>query len=78
VFVTDRIFQDNILFVVKVRSLFKNGAPEMCFAWVGSGLTYKHLTCLERPNKNAHIYWAHIKVTKKIKCCDYSHSILLI
>jgi hypothetical protein len=29
------------MFVGKARNLPKSGAPEMCFAKVGSGLTYK-------------------------------------
>jgi hypothetical protein len=34
--------QLSLMFVDKVRSLPKSGAPERCFIWVGSGLIHKH------------------------------------
>jgi hypothetical protein len=36
------------MFVGKASSLPESGAPEMCFTWVGSWLTHKHYTILER------------------------------
>ncbi len=36
------------MFVVQARSLDKNGAPKRCFIRVGSGLTRKNKTSLEK------------------------------
>ncbi len=36
-----RLFQPNLMFVGKARSLPKSGALERNFNWVGSGLTTK-------------------------------------
>ncbi len=48
----------------KVRSIAKCGAPESSFTWVGSNLTNKHKTWLERPAREKHLaYFPHFKVT---------------
>jgi hypothetical protein len=41
-------FQHSLIFVGKVRSIPKSWAPERCSIRVGSGLTRKHQTRLER------------------------------
>ncbi len=41
-------FQPSLLFVGKARSLLYGVAPKKCFTQVGSGLTHKHRSKLER------------------------------
>jgi hypothetical protein len=53
-FVPGKPFQPSLIFVVKARSLPKSGAPERQFTWVGSGLTRKHKTKLERLARDKH------------------------
>jgi hypothetical protein len=48
------VFQLSLKFEGKARGLPKSGAPEKCFARVGSGLTHKHWTRLERPATDKH------------------------
>ncbi len=48
VFVPGKPFQPYLMFAGKARSLPQSGAPEKSFTWVGSGLTCKHSTRLER------------------------------
>ncbi len=42
------------MFVGKARSLPWSGAPEMCFTRIGSGLTQKHRTRLEKNASDKH------------------------
>ncbi len=42
------------MFVDKARSPPLSGAPEICFTWVGSCLTRKHCTMLERFARDIH------------------------
>jgi hypothetical protein len=48
VFVPDKPFQPGVMFVGKARSLLYSEAPGRCFTRVGSGLTHKHYTRLEK------------------------------
>jgi hypothetical protein len=52
VFVPCKPFKPSLMFVGKATGLPESGAPERCFAWVGSGLTNKHYTGLERLAKD--------------------------
>ncbi len=53
-FVLGRFFQPGVKFEGEARSLPKSGAPESCFIRVGSGLTRKHYTRMERPVRGKH------------------------
>jgi hypothetical protein len=55
------------MFVVKARSLPKSGAPERHFNFVGSGLTRKHFTRLERLARNKHpsLLWKVVTYGRK-------------
>jgi hypothetical protein len=54
VFVLDKPFHPSLMFVGEARSLPKSGAPERFFTRVGSSLTRKHQTRLERLAKDKH------------------------
>ncbi len=45
-------FQPSLMFVDKARSHPLRGSPEICFTQVGSGLTHKHYTSLEKLAKD--------------------------
>jgi hypothetical protein len=47
-------FQPSLMLVGKARSLPQNGAPERCFTQIGSGLTRKYYTRLERLAMDKH------------------------
>ncbi len=49
-----RPFQPSLMFVGEARGLPQSGTPERCFTLVGSGLTCKHQTRLERLSQNKH------------------------
>ncbi len=53
-FVLGKPFQPSLMFIVNSRGLSYSGAPERCFTWVGSGLTCKHVTRLERLARDKH------------------------
>jgi hypothetical protein len=36
------VYQQNLMFVGKAKSLSYSGALKRCIAWVDSGLTHKH------------------------------------
>ncbi len=38
----------------QARSLTQSGTPERCFTWVGSSLTHKHQTMLEKLARDKH------------------------
>ncbi len=40
------------MFVGKAMNLPKCGPPESCFTWIGSGLTFRPYSRLERPKKD--------------------------
>ncbi len=68
VFVPGRPFQHSKIFVAKFMSLPDNGAPKRYFTWVGSELTQKHWTRLERLARHKHssllpifVYYIHYK-----------------
>ncbi len=44
----------SLMFVGKAKSLPLSGAPESCFGAVGSSLTHKHTTRLERLARDKH------------------------
>jgi hypothetical protein len=48
VFVLGKPFQSSLMFVDEARRPPKRGVPERCFTQVGSSLTRKHYTRLER------------------------------
>jgi hypothetical protein len=54
VFVPGKPFQLSLMFLDKARSLPKGGVPERYIAQVGSCLTHKHRTRLERPARDKH------------------------
>jgi hypothetical protein len=54
VFVPGKPFQQSLMFLDKTRGLPQSVAPERCYTWVGSGLTRKHLTKLERLGRGKH------------------------
>jgi len=54
VFDVEKPFQPNLMFVGKATGPHLSGAPERCFTWVGSGLTRKHYTRLERLVREKH------------------------
>ncbi len=53
-FVPGKLFQPSLMFVGEYRSLPLSGAPERCLTRVGSGLTRKNLTRLERLARDKH------------------------
>ncbi len=48
IFATGKPFQFSLMFMGKARGLPQGRVPERCFTWVGSGLTRKFQTRLER------------------------------
>jgi hypothetical protein len=48
------LFQTTLIFAGKVSSLDKYGDQERCFTLVGSDLTHKHYTSLERLSRDKH------------------------
>ncbi len=54
VFVHGKPFQPSLMFVGEVRSLPQRGSLERCFTRVGSSLTHKRQTRLERFARNKH------------------------
>ncbi len=53
-FVSDKPFQSNLIFVGEAKSLPLRGAPKRCFTWIGYGLTHKRWTRLERLARDKH------------------------
>ncbi len=53
-FAPGKLFQPRLIFIGKAKRLLKSGAPERYFTWVGTSLTCKHLTRLERPARDIH------------------------
>ncbi len=53
-FVSGKYFQSSLMFVGKAKSLHASGASEMCFIHLGSSLTFKHQTRLERLAMDKH------------------------
>ncbi len=53
-FVSGKPFQPSLEFVGKARSLSQSGAPERLLNRVGSGLTHKDKTRLERLARDKH------------------------
>jgi hypothetical protein len=47
-------FWPSVILAGKARIQPKMGAPERCFTWVGSGLTHRHYTRLERVVREKH------------------------
>ncbi len=47
------LFQPNLMFVGKARSLPQNGAPERCFTWLSSSLAYTSLKRLGRDKQSS-------------------------
>jgi hypothetical protein len=54
VFVLGTLFQSNLIFAGKARSLPLSEAPERYFTQICSGLTYKHYTRLEEFARDKH------------------------
>ncbi len=54
VFVPGKLLQPSLMFPGKTRDLPQSRATERCFTWVGSGLTQKHYTRLERLARDKH------------------------
>ncbi len=48
------LFQFSLMFVGKARNLPQNGAPERCFICIGSSITSKYQTSLERLARDKH------------------------
>jgi hypothetical protein len=48
------LFPTSLLFVGKARSQPFSVEPERCFTWVGSCLTHKHYTILEKLARTQH------------------------
>jgi hypothetical protein len=53
-FAPDKPFQLSLLFVGKPESLPFSGAPKRCLLMIGSSLTCKHYTILERLVRSEH------------------------
>jgi hypothetical protein len=54
VFVPGKLFQPSLMFVGEARKLPWSEAPERCFTQVGSSLTRKHSTSLEKLARDKH------------------------
>jgi hypothetical protein len=57
-----------VKFACKARSLPWKGIPEMCSTQIGSGLTRKYLTGLERYARDKHSHFYEYLQFKDIKC----------
>ncbi len=68
--VSGRFFKPSLMFAGKARSLPQSGSTQMSIIRVGSGLTHKLKTWLERFVKDKHSGLLGTFVShKKVKCC---------
>ncbi len=68
--IKERILSYHVFFCEKTRTAFKNFI--FCNLGIGSkSECYITLSWKDMPDSNTLAYWAHVLITKKMKCCEY-------